>query len=101
MPGIEQMTEDRGQMTEDRFQKAIYFLPVMPDLIPVEVGICDRHPESYGFETALDSPSTELRVVSPATSLRTVSLSNHRLRRNGPHGILDYEKEYNHNLLTG
>ncbi|MBW1943236.1 MAG: hypothetical protein JRG79_07820 [Deltaproteobacteria bacterium] len=40
----------------------------MPDLIPAEDGIFDRHPETQKDVNALDSPSTSLRVVS---------LSNH------------------------
>jgi len=32
-----------------------YSLFVMPDLIPAEDGICDRHPDNWDFGTALDS----------------------------------------------
>ena len=76
------MTEGRGRRTEGRCQKALYFLPVMPDLIPAKDGILDRHPESHGIEIALDSPSTVLRVVS---------VSNHRLRGNDKGAPQDLE----------
>ena len=39
----------------------------MPDLIPAEDGIFDRHPESWNLEARLDSPLTisyELWAIS-------------------------------------
>ncbi len=51
---------DKAEQKESHAK--IILVPVMPDLI--------RHPETQGLETALDSPSTLLRVVS---------LSNHLL----------------------
>jgi hypothetical protein len=56
--------------------KSIFFLAVMPDLIPAKDGLVDRHQVCETLKKRLDSPSTLLRVVSPSALLRTMSLSN-------------------------